>query len=464
MAVMKQFGIRKGKQNHQWLYAYAGEEQVDFDTQDIVLNLTSANNNHVQSPYYWYQGKVEQGQGELSTAANSLSLKQDTILVLPASQGLLTQVKMPSTKSSHIRNALPFALASQVLGDVGSMHLAWQRCHDKKYVQVAGYDKQKLDDLLFACSAKGLRITQVVLDAQLLPQNNVQWTLLADHQQWLLSYGHNQCCSIQSYMRLPLLQQLWTTLEPAADTKINIVGPQAAEAKAILEATSFANVELITPAMLLSSLPSAIDESSLAALSFFYQPQQAICLLPKQTMGAKLQQLWHKVDQRLVQWTVFCLFIITVLLFVHNDNLQQQLKRLQMSESQLQTAISQELSRLSVPHNMAQRIDDIQRMPQTEDASLYLLHTWAMLNDAITATNSPITLEQMAYSNYKLRLVWSVDSEQSAAQQQTTINESRAVIDSNITIKSVLSPFRDQRAQTSYGQHILTLHWQGGKS
>ncbi len=454
---------RVSKQTLQLLYAR------DVGNGDAILETMA--DRQTNPAFQWLQGRagviLRQGQGNLLEAANSINKKQGVVLILPAHQGLLTTVDMPSSKPAHVRNALPFALAPKVLGDVNTMQLAWRRCVDSQYIQVAGYDKLLLAKLLAACKTQGLRIQHVLLDAQIVPQQSNQWTLIADEQQWLLSYGNNQCINIQNNMRAILLQQLWATVSPAESTKINIIGPDASAAKAVLEATPFSSLSLVTPETAFARRSNADNESTLTALFAGYDSQQLISLLPSQTVSERLNSLWQKVDRQFMQWVLYCVLLLMLLLFVRNDLLQTQLQRLQMSVSRLQQAVAQELSKLPVPQNLSQRIDDLKQLPATVNIPMQLLDSWALIRASMLANDAEFTLATMVYSNNQLRLVWLADNAQQAKEQQTIIDQQRATVGAGIgagagayiDLKLELSVFKDQRADNDYGQQILTLHF-----
>jgi len=77
----------------------------------------------------------------------SIAADKEIIVIVPAEDVLLTQVKMPKLTRHRLRQALPYALEEQVLGEVTDLHFAMGPYQPDETVPVAIIDKQKIEKM-----------------------------------------------------------------------------------------------------------------------------------------------------------------------------------------------------------------------------------------------------------------------------------------------------------------------------
>jgi type II secretion system protein L len=448
----------------------AKDHQLLYATGETALGLNDGE-------FKWFRGRagvaITQGQGDLAAASKGLQANLPVILVLPAHNALLTNVDVPNIDSKKQRSVLPFMLQQQVLGDVADLHLAWhevkgqrgQKAKGKVSLQVAGYNKQELNTLLLACETHGLHISKVVLDAQLLPQQHQQWTLLADTGGWLLSYGKGYACSILQHMVPLVVQQLLQQLGQqlgqqnmsSAHTTISIYGTDAQHAKQLLQVSPFAhcNIQLST------HTPPINGYDTLSLLSYFYQDNSAICLLPARKINDRLHDLWQAP---VVKLGCYCLLVAVMTLWVANHLLQQRLQQVQMSYERLQQPIAAELARLNIPQTLPERVAELSGMRLRPDTAINLLGTWARLRTQLSLADEDVVLTRMVYGQKKLTLTWQVSSAAAAKKQADALAQYQTSMPTYISASLELAPeltSANEAKSKVVRTQILHLNWQG---
>lgn len=106
------------------------------------------------------------GQGTLSQAA-SLLAGQRLIVVVPASEVLITRVRVPTRQRKRLLDALPYALEEQLASDVESLHFAPGARFEDSEVEVAVVERVRLEGWLEKLAEHAL-VAQAIVPEQCL--------------------------------------------------------------------------------------------------------------------------------------------------------------------------------------------------------------------------------------------------------------------------------------------------------
>lgn len=98
------------------------------------------------------------------------------VLLVPATELLLTQARVPSRNRQRVLKAVPFALEEQLAADLDSLHFALGPVRGEEH-PVAVVAQTRMDTWLAACAAAGLLPDALLPDALALPLAEHQWTL-----------------------------------------------------------------------------------------------------------------------------------------------------------------------------------------------------------------------------------------------------------------------------------------------
>ena len=114
-------------------------------------------------------------RGTLEQAA-ALAAGRRVWLLVPATETLLTEARVPSRNRQRVLKALPFALEEQLAGHLDDLHFALGPSRDELH-PVAVVARARMDAWLGACAAAGLQPDVLVPDVLILPLEAGHWTL-----------------------------------------------------------------------------------------------------------------------------------------------------------------------------------------------------------------------------------------------------------------------------------------------
>lgn len=150
-------------------------------SEQLVIRLRAAADEHVSWVVVTPQGRRvgEVAHGPLSEAA-ALAPGRRVIALLPATDVVLCQVRMPIRNQARLLRALPYTLEEQLAEDVDRLHFAAGRPERDGQLRVAVVERTRMETLVAAFTAAGLRVDAAHSDAEALPENPGSLSVLLD--------------------------------------------------------------------------------------------------------------------------------------------------------------------------------------------------------------------------------------------------------------------------------------------
>jgi general secretion pathway protein L len=118
--------------------------------------------------------------GSLADAAAEASGLR-VLVLMPATDCLLTSVRMPGRNRKKLLQAVPYALEEQLSDDVEKLHFAVGVELDGGNWQVAVINKQRMETLMAALGEAGLDVQEVIPEQLAVPQTEGGDSVLIDH-------------------------------------------------------------------------------------------------------------------------------------------------------------------------------------------------------------------------------------------------------------------------------------------
>ena len=316
--------VKNTKSREQILYIIDFGDADKVENVDIYVCWAAGNKQQVHA----------QGYGSLAQAAAELDTSEPIVLVLPASNGLLTQVDIPSKNQSQRRAALPFKLQGQVIDNIQDWQLAWENQTNSTSLQVAGYPQALLQSLVGSVLSYNLRIKQIVLDAQLLPTQANSWTVLAADTFCLLNDGQGNAYRFDRGLANAVQSQLIATQGLPESIQLFGLAASEAEGKWLLATTNEVEKTIVN---------SASDQDLATLMLAFYNPSQVISLLPSQTIWQHIETSVKGKAGSLALWLGVILVGLSGLLLINNIQLEKQQNSLDATLKSLSLSIQEQL-------------------------------------------------------------------------------------------------------------------------
>lgn len=416
--------VKNTKSRDQILYImdFGGADEVD--NLDMYVCWAAGNKQQVHA----------QGYGSLGQAAAELDTSLPIVLVLPASNGLLTQVDIPSKSQSQRRAALPFKLQSQVIDNIEDWQLAWGNQTTSTMLQVAGYPQVLLQSLVSAVLSHNLRIKQIVLDAQLLPSLPNSWTLLTADTFCLLNDGQGNAYRFDQGLAQAIQTQL--IAEQGLPESIKLYGLAATEVENewLFAATNEVDKTIV----------NAASDHDLASLMLaFYSPSHVISLLPTQTIWQHIETSLKGKAGSLVLWLGVILLCLSGLLLVNNIQLEKQQKSLDATLKSLSQSIQQQLpenaERGRLNGQLMTRLADLSVLNNLPSAPplLPLLNAWAEIQSNHQLINNA-KLVAVDFDQQTLQVFWQTSNVKPSRQYLQN-----ALANSNQTMQLAIKQIND---------------------
>ena len=144
--------------------------------------------------------------GRLEEAAAAAPSRR-VLLLVPATELLLTRARVPSRNRQRVLKAVPFALEEQIAGDLDELHFALGSPRGEDY-PVAVVAQARMDAWLAACAAAGLQPDALLPQALALPLGEGQWTVHLQGDMATVRSGPTEGFGCER-ANLPLLLRLW---------------------------------------------------------------------------------------------------------------------------------------------------------------------------------------------------------------------------------------------------------------
>ncbi len=132
------------------------------------------------------RGVIHTGSlADAAAEANDLRV----LVLMPATDCLLTSVRMPGRNRKKLLQAVPYALEEQLSDDVEKLHFAVGVELDGGNWQVAVTNKQRMETLMAALGEAGLDVQQVMPEQLAVPQTEGGDSVLIDHDMAIVRSG-----------------------------------------------------------------------------------------------------------------------------------------------------------------------------------------------------------------------------------------------------------------------------------
>ncbi|MBT3092457.1 MAG: type II secretion system protein GspL [Candidatus Thiodiazotropha sp. (ex Lucina pensylvanica)] len=118
-------------------------------------------------------------EGTLADAAK-LAKGRRTLVFIPATELLITQVRIPTRNRQRLIQAIPFSLENELTEDVDQLHFAAGNIDSDDITPVLVIARQRLDHWLETLETAGIEPIAIYADLLSLPYESGAWTLYQD--------------------------------------------------------------------------------------------------------------------------------------------------------------------------------------------------------------------------------------------------------------------------------------------
>ena len=118
--------------------------------------------------------------------ASKVMLGAQVVVLVPASDVLLSAVNVPTQNKQRLLKAVPYAMEEELAGDVEEMHFSVGELEDEGVLAVAVVDRQLIDDWQEMLNSAGLSADIIISELLAVPVTEDAWTLLLDANSALL--------------------------------------------------------------------------------------------------------------------------------------------------------------------------------------------------------------------------------------------------------------------------------------
>jgi general secretion pathway protein L len=224
------------------------------------------------------------GEGALSEAAEAARGRR-TLVLIPASEILITQVKIPTRNHQRLLQAIPFSLETELTQDIEQLHFAAGATDSDNRTPVLIIARQKLENWLSLLQSAGLEPVGLYADLLCLPWSPNSWTLYQDEQILLAHTGPFQGFCADRESALEMLQFALQQAGESAPQQLILYRSAQNETSASLDFTQ-SGCEVVE-----TTLESPIQLTSLLADNLSEKRQINL-----------LQGEYQKLDKLTLQW------------------------------------------------------------------------------------------------------------------------------------------------------------------
>ena len=126
-------------------------------------------------------GDSETSEGTLSEAAKQAKGRR-TLVLIPATEVLITEVRLPTRNRQRLIQAIPFSLENDLTEDIDQLHFAAGNIDSENLTPVIVIAKQKLEHWLQKLDSVGIDPIGIYPDLLCLPLTQDSWSLYQDSQ------------------------------------------------------------------------------------------------------------------------------------------------------------------------------------------------------------------------------------------------------------------------------------------
>ncbi|MEJ2403363.1 MAG: type II secretion system protein GspL [Candidatus Thiodiazotropha sp.] len=139
----------------------------------------------------------ETAEGTLEEAALQARGRR-TLVLIPASEVLMTHVRIPTRNRQRLLQAIPFSLENELTEDIDELHFAAGVMDDNQLTPVMVIARQRLEEWLSHLEEAGLEPMGLFVDLTCLPRPEGAWSLYQDPQFLLIQTQQNQGFSVDT--------------------------------------------------------------------------------------------------------------------------------------------------------------------------------------------------------------------------------------------------------------------------
>ncbi|MCU7881152.1 MAG: type II secretion system protein GspL [Candidatus Thiodiazotropha sp. (ex Lucinoma aequizonata)] len=126
-------------------------------------------------------GDSEISEGSLSEAAKQAKGRR-TLVLIPATEVLITNIRLPIRNRQHLIQAIPFSLENELTEDIDQLHFAASKIDSENLTPVLVIAKQKLEHWLEKLESVEIDPIGIYPDLLCLPISKDSWSLYQDSQ------------------------------------------------------------------------------------------------------------------------------------------------------------------------------------------------------------------------------------------------------------------------------------------
>lgn len=165
------------------------------ETSNIIIKICS------DGKYKWYQvdlkgdvldQKICQSLAELPPQRR----KQQTVVLLPGRECLMTTVTMPKTNRNNLQKALPFVIEDQVAGNVEDLHIVVNPIPGSSEYLVAAINRQYFESIYHELQQHNIHPKAILADFLALDFSPSVWTIKLDDEMALVRVSREMGYSI----------------------------------------------------------------------------------------------------------------------------------------------------------------------------------------------------------------------------------------------------------------------------
>ncbi|MES9946469.1 MAG: type II secretion system protein GspL [Candidatus Thiodiazotropha sp.] len=119
-------------------------------------------------------------EGTLVEAAK-LAKGRRTLVIIPATELLITEVRIPTKNRQRLIQAIPFSLENELTEDIAQLHFAAGNMNKENITPVLVIAKQRLEHWLGMLETAGIQPIGIYVDLLSLPHESEAWTLYQDN-------------------------------------------------------------------------------------------------------------------------------------------------------------------------------------------------------------------------------------------------------------------------------------------
>ncbi|MCU7914749.1 MAG: type II secretion system protein GspL [Candidatus Thiodiazotropha sp. (ex Gloverina cf. vestifex)] len=145
------------------------------------------------------------GEGDLAAAAE-LARGRRTLLLIPASEVLITKVQLPTKNRQRLMQAIPFTLETVLTQYVEQVHFAIGATDSDNITPVVVINRSRLDTWLSRLESAGIEPLGIYIDLLCLPLSQQHWSLYHDDATLLVRTGPFEGFSVGPASGVDLIQ------------------------------------------------------------------------------------------------------------------------------------------------------------------------------------------------------------------------------------------------------------------